>query len=179
MISKILITLALILVVLAVVIATRPDDFRIARSATMNATPSAVFEQVNDFHKWDAWSPWAKLDPNSKVSFEGPAAGTGSIFKWSGNSEVGEGKQTIIESRSNDLIHIKLEFIRPFAATNDVEFTFKPEGANTLVTWTMSGKNNFIGKAFSLVMDCDKMLGGFFEKGLASIKTIVESAPKA
>lgn len=179
MLSKILIGLAVILVIFAVVVATRPDDFRVTRSATMAATPAVIFEQVNDFHKWDAWSPWAKLDPNSKVVFEGPTSGKGAIFKWSGNNEVGEGQQTIIDSRPAELVQIKLDFIRPFAGTNTVDFTFKPEGPNTLVTWSMYGKNNFIGKAMSLVMDCDKMLGGFFEKGLASLKSIVETAPKA
>jgi hypothetical protein len=179
MIKKILIGLAVLLVVLAVVISMQPDDFRMSRSATMAAPPTAVFEQINDFHKWDAWSPWAKLDPNSKVSFEGPTSGKGAIFKWSGNSEVGEGQQTIVDSRPGELVRIKLDFVRPMAGTSDVEFTFKPEGANTLVTWSMSGKNNFIGKAMSLAMDCEKMMAPYFEKGLASIKAIVESAPKA
>ena len=179
MISKILIGLVLILAILAGVIATRPADFSMSRSATMAATPAAIFENVNDFHKWDAWSPWAKLDPNSKVSFEGPTSGKGAIFKWSGNNEVGEGQQTIVESRPSELVGIKLDFIRPMAGTSNVEFTFKPEGANTVVTWTMSGKNDFIGKAISLVMDCDKMVGPQFEKGLASLKAIVEGAPKA
>lgn len=179
MISKILIAIAVVLVILAVVISRRPDDFRYSRSATMAASPTAVFEQVNDFHKWDAWSPWAKLDPNCKVTFEGPASGTGAIFKWSGNSEVGEGRQTIVESRPGELVRIKLEFIRPFAGISETVFTFKPEGANTAVTWTMTGKANFISKAMGLVMDCEKMMGGFFDKGLASMKAIVEGTPKA
>jgi hypothetical protein len=80
---------------------------------------------VNDFHNWEAWSPWAKLDPAAKATFEGPSAGTGAIFKWAGNKEVGEGSMTITESRPSDLIRIKLEFLRPFEATNSAEFTFK------------------------------------------------------
>ncbi|MDZ4287407.1 MAG: SRPBCC family protein [Prosthecobacter sp.] len=179
MISKILLILAAILVILAVVIAIQPDDLRVSRSATMAAAPAAVFEQVNDFHKWEAWSPWAKLDPNSKVTYEGPASGTGAIFKWSGNNEVGEGQQTITESKPGELVRIKLDFIKPFPGTSETTFTFKPEGAGTAVTWTMTGKRNFIMKAMGLVMNCDQMMGGFFEKGLASIKSIVETAPKA
>lgn len=84
---------------------------------------------LNDFHKWDAWSPWAKLDPNCKVTFEGPASGKGAGFTWAGNNEVGEGRQTIVESRPSELVRVKLEFLKPIAANNDVEFTFKPEGA--------------------------------------------------
>jgi len=76
-------------------------------------------------------------------------------------------------------VRIKLEFLRPFKATNTAEFTFQPQGNQTIVTWTMSGKNNFLSKAFGLVMNCDKMIGGDFEKGLASMKSIVESSPKS
>lgn len=128
MLKKILITLAVIIVVFAVIVALQPSDFRVARTATISAPPPAVFAQVNDFHKWEAWSPWAKLDPAAKNSFEGPAAGRGAIFKWSGNNEVGEGSMTITESRPSDLIKIKLDFTKPFEATNTTEFTFKPEG---------------------------------------------------
>ena len=178
MLKKILISLAVIVVVLVVVVAMQPSEFRIARSATISAPAPAVFAQVNDFHKWDAWSPWAKLDPAAKATFEGPSAGIGAIFRWAGNEEVGEGSMTITESRPSDLIRIKLEFQRPFAATNTAEFTFKPEGNQTAVTWSMEGKNNFIAKAMCLFMNMDKMVGGQFEKGLASMKSIVEAAPK-
>jgi polyketide cyclase/dehydrase/lipid transport protein len=133
---------------------------------------------VNDFHNWEAWSPWAKLDPAAKATFEGPSAGTGAIFKWAGNKEVGEGSMTITESRPSDLIRIKLEFLRPFEATNSAEFTFKPEGNRTAVTWSMEGKNNFIAKAVCLFMNMDKMVGGQFEQGLAQMKDVVEAAPK-
>eukprot|EP01031_Cornospumella_fuschlensis_P018087 gene18087-biopygen15261 len=115
MIKKILIALVLILAALAVVIATRPDDFRVTRSATIAAPPTALFEQVNDLKKWEAWSPWAKLDPNSKMTYEGPPAGVGAVAKWNGNNDVGEGIQTITESRPGELVRMKLEFIRPFA----------------------------------------------------------------
>jgi Polyketide cyclase / dehydrase and lipid transport len=133
---------------------------------------------VNDFHNWEAWSPWAKLDPAAKATFEGPSTGTGAIFKWTGNKEVGEGSMTITESRPSDLIRIKLEFLRPFEATNSAEFTFKPEGNRTAVTWSMEGKNNFIAKAVCLFMNMDKMVGGQFEQGLAQMKAVVEAAPK-
>jgi hypothetical protein len=82
-----------------------------------------VFAQVNDFHNWEAWSPWAKLDPAAKATFEGPHPGKGAIFRWAGNEEVGEGSMTITESRPSELIKIKLEFLKPFEATNTAEFT--------------------------------------------------------
>jgi uncharacterized protein YndB with AHSA1/START domain len=172
----ILLTLAAIVVGLVIVIAMQPADFRVERSATIPGPPEEVFAQVNDFHAWKEWSPWAKLDPQSKETYEGSAAGTGAIFKWSGNNEVGEGMMTLTDSQPNDLIRIKLDFIRPFAATNTTEFTFKPEGDQTLVTWSMSGQNTFMSKAIHLVMDMDKMVGGNFEQGLAQMKSVVEAA---
>jgi polyketide cyclase/dehydrase/lipid transport protein len=179
MVKKVLIAVAAVVALLIVgfilVVTMQPSDFRISRSAKMSAPTAAVFTQVNDYHNWDAWSPWAKLDPNAKVAFEGPTSGEGATFSWSGNDEVGAGRQTIVESRPDELIRIKLEFEKPFKATSTAEFTFKPEGDQTLVTWSMFGKNGFMGKAVSLFMDCDKMVGSEFEKGLASMKTIVEA----
>jgi hypothetical protein len=174
MLKKILIAVAGVIVIFASVVALQPADFRITRAATIAAPPDEVFHQVNDFHNWQAWSPWAKLDPDAKNSFEGPLAGEGAVFHWSGNSDVGKGNMTITESRPSELVRIKLQFEEPMAATNDTQFKFEPEGDGTRVTWEMSGTNNFIGKAFCLFMNMDKMVGGQFEEGLANIKSIVE-----
>jgi hypothetical protein len=174
----VLIALAVIVALFLVVAAMQPSDFRIVRSAAIAAPAADVFAQVNDFHKWDAWSPWAKLDPAMKKTYDGAPAGAGAIYSWNGNSQVGEGRMTLLESRPNERIDIKLEFFRPFAATNSAEFTFKPDGNQTVVTWAMEGKRPFMIKAMSLFMSMDKMLGGQFEKGLAQMKALVESAPK-
>jgi Polyketide cyclase / dehydrase and lipid transport len=159
------------------VIALQPAEFRVARSAAMAAPQPAVFAQVNDFHKWEAWNPWGKIDPAIKQSYAGASSGTGAIYTWAGNKQVGEGRMTIVESRPSDLIRINLEFLKPFAATNTAVFTFKPVGAQTDVTWSMTGKNNFMAKAIHLFMDMDKMVGGQFEQGLASMKSLVEANP--
>ena len=178
MIKKILIAIAVIVVVFLIVVALQPGDFRVARTATMSAPASAVFAQVNELRNWEAWSPWAKLDPAAKNAFEGPPAGTGAIFRWAGNNQVGEGSMTITESRPSELVRFKLEFLKPMAGTSTTEFTFKPGGHQTTVTWSMSGENNFIAKAMCLFMSIDKMVGGQFEQGLAAMKSIVEAAPK-
>ena len=168
-----------LLVVFLVVVALQPNDYRVTRSATMNAAPATVFAEVNDFHRWEAWSPWAKLDPNAKATFEGPEAGEGAKFSWSGNDKVGAGTQTIVESKPDERVHFRLDFEKPMKDTCDADFTFKPQGDQTLVTWSMWGKKNFAGKAFCLFMDMDKYLGGEFEKGLASLKGIVEKPGEA
>jgi len=172
--KKILIVLFALIAAAVIIVQLQPEDFKLSRSIKIAAPAAEVFPQVNDFHNWEAWSPWAKLDPAAKNTFEGPAAGVGSIFKWSGNDKVGEGTMTVVESKPNELVKIKLEFVRPFAATNDTEFTFKEEDKQTLVTWTMSGKHNFVGKAMCLVMNMEKMVGPDFEKGLANLKAVVE-----
>ncbi|PYS32437.1 MAG: polyketide cyclase [Acidobacteria bacterium] len=182
MIKKILLGIVIVVVVLVAVIAIlaalQPTHYRIERSATINAPASVVFAQVNDFHKWEAWSPWAKIDPAMKQAYEGTPSGTGAIYTWAGNNQVGEGRMTITESHPSDLIKIKLEFIKPWSATNATDFAFKPQGNQTAVTWTMEGDNNFMGKAFGLFMNMDKMVGGDFEKGLAQMKSVAETVAK-
>ena len=175
MVLKIIIAVVAVLGALAAYVATRPADFAVTRSATIAAPAPAVFAQVNELKKWEAWSPWAKKDPQAKSTYAGPAAGTGASMSWAGNTEVGEGRMTIVDSRPNELVRFKLEFFKPFAATNEAQFGFKTEGGKTTVTWTMTGQNNFIAKAMCLVFDMDKMVGGDFEKGLAGIGAIVEA----
>jgi hypothetical protein len=178
MLIKILIGVVVVIGVFAVIVAMRPSDFRVERSAVVAAPAPVVFAQVNDLHNWDAWSPFAKLDPAAKQTFEGPRAGTGAALAWAGNRQAGEGRMTITESRPYELIRFRLDFVKPFAVTNTAEFTFTPRGDQTAVTWSMSGRQNFMAKAFCMFMSMDKMVGGEFEKGLAQMKSVAESANK-
>lgn len=171
MLKKIAIAVVLILVALAAYVATRPADFRVVRTRTVAAPPEVVHGYVNDFRKWPEWSPWEKLDPAMKREFSGPPAGTGAAYHWSGNGDVGEGHMTITDSRPAQGVTIRLEFLKPFAATSTTQFDFAPSGSGTQVTWAMNGHNNFVAKAFSAFMDMDKMVGGDFEKGLAGLET--------
>lgn len=171
--------IAAVLVLFLIVVGLQSTAYRVTRKATMNAPPAAVFAQVNDFHRWEHWSPWAKIDPAMKQTYDGPASGTGAKYHWLGNKQVGEGRMTITESRPNERIVINLEFIKPFAATNTTEFTFAPHGNQTEITWNMDGKKNFMLKAMGLFMSMDKMVGGQFEQGLANMRSIVEAAAKS
>jgi len=176
MLKKILIGVGALIGVFIAVVAMQPAEFRIVRTATVAAPSAIVFAQVNDFHKWSAWSPWAKRDPAMKQTFEGPEAGTGAVYTWEGNSKVGAGRMTLTESRSNEWVRIKLEFLKPFAAVNITDFGFKEvDGKGSMVTWSMEGKNNFLSKAFCLFVNMDKMVGADFEKGLAEMKEIAEA----
>ena len=177
MLLKALIALAVVAVVFAVAVAMQPDEFRVARSATIAAPAPAVFAQVNDFRRWQAWSPYDKLDPAMKRTYEGPAAGTGASYTWAGNANAGEGRATITESRPNELVRIRLDFAKPFASTAIAQFAFKPNGERTTVEWSLAGKNNFVAKAAHLFLNMDRMVGGQFEEGLAQLKSVAEKAP--
>jgi hypothetical protein len=171
----ILLALAFIALLFIIVVTGQPDEFKVSRSAKIFAPPEKVFPHVNDLHKWEAWSPWAKLDPNAKNTFEGPATGVGSSMAWEGNNKVGTGKMTIMESQPGESVRFRLDFEKPMKATNTAEFTFKPDGGQTVVIWSMAGQTSFMGKIFGLLMNCEKMCGGQFEKGLATLKTVAET----
>jgi len=175
MLKKILIALAALVLIFVVVVALQPSEFQMDRSTTIAAPQADVFAQVNDFHKWDAWSPWAKLDPQAKVTFEGPPEGESTVMTWSGNSEVGEGKMTLTESRPNELVKTRVDMVKPFEGTSTSEFTFKPEGDQTAVTWSVAAHHNFMEKALCLVMGGKTMMSDLMEKGLAQMKSVVES----
>ena len=176
MFVKILAGLALVLGGLAVVVALQPSTYKVVRSTVVAAAPADVFPHVDDFHSWKAWSPWAKLDPAVKETFEGPPSGAGAIYRWTGDKNVGEGNMTILESKPGSRVRIRLEFIKPFPSVADTSFDFAPTGVNTTVTWTMSGESDFLSRAFCLVKGgMDQAIGPDFERGLAQMKAVAES----
>ena len=177
--NKIGIGAAALIVVLLLVIITRPDTYHVERSTTISASPEVVYAQVADFHKWEAWSPWGKLDPNMKTNFGGTPGTVGSSYSWVGNDDVGEGKMTVLAVEPNKRVEINLQFIKPFESAAINAFALESSGKETKVTWLMDGKNNFISKAMTLFMNMDKMIGKDFEKGLADMKKVAEAAPAA
>lgn len=175
MFLKAFIILATLLVVFLIVVATRPAAFSITRTTTIARPVTSVYPHVNDLRKWQAWSPWAKKDPDARTTYSGPIEGPGSSMQWEGNREVGEGTMTIVNSTPSQQVELRLDFKKPFEATHDAVLSFSEADGQTTVRWTMTGNNGFMGKAVSLFIDCDSMVGGDFEKGLASLKSIVES----
>lgn len=180
MIKKLLLgILAVILVAIGVVLvmaAMQDDKMSITRTAEIAAPPEAVFAKVNDFKSWGQWSPWEEMDPNMKREYSANTAGEGATYSWVGNDQVGEGKMTIVESHAPSHVGIRLEFIKPMAATNKTDFSIKPSGNGSSVTWKMEGEKNFRTKIFCVFMDIEKMVGGDFERGLAKLRSVSESA---
>ena len=176
-----IVKIVLLVVVIAVVgvlalAATKPNTYHVTRNATIAASPAAVFAQVNDFRRWETWSPWEKLDPTMKRTFSGPETGKDAGYAWLGNDKVGEGRMTILESEPDSRIGIRLDFIKPFEETCQVGFTFASAGEGTNVTWTMDGNHNYMSKVMCVFMDMEKMIGTDYEKGLAQLKTVAETA---
>ncbi|MEN9308972.1 MAG: hypothetical protein RL173_2904 [Fibrobacterota bacterium] len=171
--------IALIILVVAVfllclVIAKRPSDFRIERNLIIAAPAGSIQPLVDNFRQWIRWSPWEGLDPNLTREYLGPEAGKGAIYAWKGNNKAGAGRMTVLSSEPEHSIVLRLEFLRPFKATNTATFRFEPQSSGTLVTWSMEGNNGFVMKLFSLVFDSEKFVGKDFEKGLAALAKAVE-----
>jgi len=171
--KKIGLGLVAALVVLVAVIATRPAAFEIRRTATIAAPAEVIFAQVNDLHRWSAWNPFEKADASMKLTYLGAAAGVGAGYHYV-SEQSGEGRMTVTESAPNQRVAVKAEFIKPFAATNQIEFTLAPAANGVAITWAMRGNNNFLGKAIGLFVNMDKMIGAQFEKGLADLKQVAE-----
>jgi uncharacterized protein YndB with AHSA1/START domain len=174
MIKTIAIALVLLIAALLIYAATKPDSFRIERTTTIKATPEKIFPLVNDFHQWEAWSPWEKIDPALKRTYAGAASGKGAVYEWSGNKDIGQGRMEIVESTPSTKVALKLDFITPFEAHNMVEFVLVPQGDSTTVTQAMYGPSPYVSKLMSLVFSVDKMVGGKYEEGLASLKSLAE-----
>ena len=171
------ISLIVIVVLIAAVLglaATKPDRFRVERSATIKAPPEKVFALINDFHHWGQWSPWEKLDPAMKRTHSGAPSGKGAIYEWEGNSQVGAGRMEITEPTPPTKVLIKLDFIKPIEGHNMAEFTLRPQGDSTQLTWAMHGPTPFVSKLVQVFASMDRLIGKDFETGLANLKAAAE-----
>lgn len=170
-----IIVLALILVVAIVLVAaaTRPNDFRVQRSLSIKAPPEKIAPLIANFHDWGNWSPYEKLDPQMQRSYGGAASGVGATYAWDSKGKAGQGSMEILDASPSKLT-IKLDFVKPFEGHNTAEFTLQPQGDATLVTWAMYGPAPFISKLMGLFFNMDRMIGQDFEAGLANLKAVTE-----
>lgn len=178
MLKKIVLGLVAIIVVLGVVVTLQPASYHVERSLVVPGSPEVAYAVVNNLHQWSRWSPWEKLDPKMKKTLEGPESGVGSKYTWSGNDDVGEGNMLITAVTPNKKVQMDLNFLKPFESASKTDFTLEAADGGTKVTWGMDGQNDFMGKAFGLVMDFDKQVGGDFEEGLANLSKVVTSEAK-
>jgi uncharacterized protein YndB with AHSA1/START domain len=170
------VVLAIAIVVVLILAATKPDTLRVQRAAVVKAPPERVFPLINDFHQWTTWSPWENKDPAMKRTYSGAQSGKGAAYAWDGNKNVGSGRMEILEASSPSKIVIKLDFFKPFEGHNTAEFTMLPQGdaATTNISWVMHGPAPFMSKVMQVFMNMDNMIGKDFEIGLANLKRLTE-----
>ncbi len=171
-----LILFSILIALFLLYVASRPNHFRVERSITIQAAPEKIFPLINDFHRWEPWSPWEKVDPQVRRTYSGSQEGKGAVYEWHGNNKIGQGRMEIIDSRPFSTVVIKIDFISPFAAHNTVEFTLQTRGTQTLLTQAMYGPSTFPSKLMGMICSMDKMIGTKYEEGLASLKTLAEQA---
>jgi carbon monoxide dehydrogenase subunit G len=174
MFKKIAIAIAVIIAAVLIYAATRPDTFRVERTASIKAPPERLFAMINDLQNWRAWSPYEKKDPAMQRTLSAATSGKGATYAWDGNKDVGQGRMEIVESIPPSKVTIKLDFLKPFEAHNTAEFTLEPRGEATAVTWSIYGPQPYVSKVMSIFLDFDTMIGQDFEAGLANLKTLAE-----
>jgi len=176
MFKKIVLGIVAIIALILIFALTKPATYTVARSTTIKAPPETVYSFIDDFHKWEPWSPWEKMDPAMKRTYAGAANGKGAVYTWDGNSQVGKGRMEISNVSAPAKVDINLDFLAPMAAHSDVEFSLVPQGDSTSVTWTMIGENNYLSKLMQVFVSMDNMIGPDFESGLAGLKAAAEKA---
>ena len=174
MITIVAIAIVILIVALLGLAATKPNSFRVQRAATIKASPQKIFPLINDFHTWNSWSPWEKIDLAMKRTYSGVASSTGAIYEWEGNNKVGKGRMEITSTLPPSKVTIKLDFLKPMEGHNTAEFTLEPQGDSTNVTWAMHGPSPFASKVFQVFVSMDDMIGKSFETGLANLKALAE-----
>jgi hypothetical protein len=164
-----LVTLIALVVVIGFLL---PRQVHVERSIVINAPQSQLFEALNSFKRFNEFSPWAALDPNTQYTYEGPESGVGARMSWvSNDSDLGSGTNEIVESKAPDLIRTKLDFGGQLA---EAAFRFEPAAGGTRVTWGFDGDlgNNPVMRFVGLMFD--KWIGSDYEKGLARMKQVME-----
>jgi hypothetical protein len=154
-------------------VSRKPDDFTVSRQININATPSDIFPWFNNLKNMNQWNPWAGQDSKSVISYEGPEEGPGAIYTWAGGKQ-GAGKFTILDVRHPNELNCRLEMVKPFAADNKIKYSIREGNGTTVVVWSMSGKNTFLPKLMQTFFSMDTMVGKEFERGLDSLKRLVE-----
>lgn len=174
MLSGIVIAVVVVIAAVLIVAAIRPGAFEVKRSIAINASPERVFPLIDDFNDWRTWSPYETKDPDMQRAFSGSPSGKGAVYAWDGNNQVGKGSIEIVESVPPSRITIKLDMLKPIEGHNIVNFTLQPQGSGTQVTWAMRGSYPLISRLIGLFVNMDRMIGGDFETGLASLKAVAE-----
>lgn len=177
MLKKLVLALVALIVIAVIVVAMQPADYRLERSIKINAPADIVWAQVADFSQWKNWSHWEKSDPSQKTTITGAPGTAGHKTVWQGD-KTGEGTMTVAAATKPSALHIELAFTAPMASEATTDMKIEGEGEAVTVTWSMAGKNDFMGKFFGLVMGMEDMIGQAYETSLANLKQVAEDNAK-
>lgn len=173
MLKIIMIAAVVLLAVILLYAATKPDTFHTERSIIINASPEKIFGLINDFRQWDTWTPYNK-DPAMKRTYGENTIGKGAHYAWEGNKDVGQGEITITDATPPREIKLELHMIKPFEGRNHVVFSIEAAGGYTKVIWALEDQHTYFLKLLSMFISMDKMIGKDFETGLARLKIAAE-----
>lgn len=176
MLKKIGISFLVIVALFLGYVAVKSPDYLIAREVVIQAPADKIFPYLNNSKLAGNWSPWLEIDPQAKMTYSGPDEGVGSRTAWDSEGKLGIGSATIVESIANEVVRIKLEYLKPFQMVQDAEYSVKQTENQSVVTWSVRGKNTFLARAMCTFMNMDKMVGVNFEKGLSNLKALVEKS---
>jgi uncharacterized protein YndB with AHSA1/START domain len=153
----------------------QPADFKYERSGVIQASPETIYPYLSQFKLGNLWSPYLQKDPKMKSSISGTDGTVGAPMEFAGNTEVGKGRLDMLTLVPNERVVLKLTMIEPIQGENTVIYTLKPEAlGKTRFTWTMTGTGGFISKLLGVLNDCDKLVAADFEKGIATLKALIE-----
>ncbi len=174
MVKKIAAGLGGVLLLLIVYAALKSPDYKVMREITINAPAQKIFPYLNNSKMAEKWGPWLETDPGAKMVYSGPDAGVGSRTSWDSKGQLGTGSATITESVPNERVLIRLEYTKPMEMIQDSVYAIRPIGNQSIVSWSVTGKNSFMGRFMCMFFDMDKMVGSMFEKGLKNLKGLME-----
>ena len=168
MLIKILLSLAVIIavIIVGIVVASRlqPETYTVERTGTIAAPPSVVFAQITNFRNWKKFDPCMELDNNTVFTYEGPESGVGAKYHWA-SDVAGKGSMVITMTTPNEEVKFDQHTLKPWESHATSGFKLVPDANGTRLTWSMSGKHNFISRTISVFMSMDKMIGVQYEKG--------------
>jgi hypothetical protein len=174
--AAVAVVLLVIVAAVLVLAAMRPAEMRVERRASIRAPAERIHAQIADFKRWQAWSPWERIDPTLQRTYSGAASGKGAVYEWSGQGKAGAGRMEILDAPVPSKVVIQLDFIKPFPSRNATVFALAPRGDGTEVTWTMTGPSPFVARVMGVFMNLEGMVGRDFEAGLANLKAASEAA---
>jgi hypothetical protein len=181
---KLLAAIAGVLIVaiaaVAIYAATLPNEFRIARTASIKAPADKIFPLISNLKRFNEWNPFAKQDPSIAITYNETLVGKGAGYAWDSDGRSSKGSLEITDAAAPSSVEMRLDMLKPMEGHNRIVFALRPAAdatdVKTDVTWTMTGHYSYVAKVMGVVFNMDKMVGGEFEKGLADLRTLVEKA---